>query len=111
MDRPGGAHACLNAHAQGVTLAVKVSPNAGRTAAKGLWNQRLRVRVQAPPVAGKANHALLKWVAQSFGLRDSQVSLLAGRSGAEKLLLLEGLRLEEAQAALDRLLPDNGQGS
>jgi uncharacterized protein YggU (UPF0235/DUF167 family) len=47
---------------------VQVVPNAGRTACAGFHDGALRVRLQAPPIEGRANAALLQWLAQSLGL-------------------------------------------
>lgn len=94
---------CLRAHEQGVTLAVKVSPNASRTAPKGLKEGRLHVRLQAPPVEGKANRALLKWCAGVFGVRAREIALLHGERAAEKVLLIKGLSIASARKALTQL--------
>lgn len=100
MERPDPEWPCLAAHPQGVTLSLKVSPNASRTQAGGLWQNRLRLRVQAPPVEGKANAAIARWAAGVFGVRVKDVELLQGERGGEKVLLIHGLTLPAAGAAL-----------
>ena len=94
---------CVAAHSEGITLALKVSPNAARTGAHGLWQDRLRVRIKAPPVEGKANEALRKWVAGTFGLRRKDVEIISGEKASKKLLLLRGARHEAACKVLDSL--------
>src|SRR5690349_1995373 len=93
---------CLSEHASGVVLRVKVTPNARRTGVVGIMQEpeegeRLQVRLNAPPVGGKANAALRKWVAQSFGVRVSAVSFVRGEQSRRKDLLLEGMAPEQAQ--------------
>jgi uncharacterized protein len=94
---------CLTTHGQGVTLHLRVTPNASRTVAGGLKQDRLSLRIKAPPVEGKANEAVRRWAAGTFGLRLSQVQLLRGARSRQKDLLLAGLSLEEAARTLDQL--------
>lgn len=100
MERPGADRPYLAAHPEGVTLSLKVSPNASRTQAGGLWLNRLRLRVQAPPVEGKANAAVIRWAAATFGVRVQEVELIQGSRGGEKVLLIRGITEAEAKAAL-----------
>ena len=51
-----------------------------------------RVRIQAPPVEGKANGALCRFLAESFGVPLSQVELLAGAQSRAKRLLIRAPR-------------------
>lgn len=96
--------ACLKAHQDGVVLLVRVSPNAAKTTAEGLRQDRLSLRVKAPPVEGKANEAVCAWVGKAFGLRPSRVRLLRGDKSREKDLLLEGLPPEAAARTLDAMI-------
>lgn len=72
-----------------VTIRVKVSPNARANEVVG-WEMDpragrvLRVRVQAPPVDGKANRALVAFLAQHLGLSKSKVHLVKGASSRLK---------------------------
>ena len=65
--------ACLKPHAEGAVLRLRVTPNASRTSAEGLRQDRLGLRVNAPPVEGKANRAVCKWAAKTFGIKESGV--------------------------------------
>jgi hypothetical protein len=99
MDWPG-----VKSHPEGVVLRLRVTPQAARTELTGTRLDRLSVRVQAPPVEGKANAVLCRWLARTFGLKHSQVRLLRGERGREKDLLLEGATPENVQALLGALL-------
>jgi uncharacterized protein (TIGR00251 family) len=70
-------------------LLLAVSPNAKRTAADGLHDGCLRVRLNAPPVDGKANDALLAWLAAELHVPRRAVTLLRGESARRKTVHLE----------------------
>lgn len=77
---------------------VRVQPRASRTEFAGLFGERLKVRLQAPPVDGRANAALLEFLAAACGLPKSRVSLDAGQTGRDKRVRLHGI--PELPAAL-----------
>lgn len=82
---------CLSAGAAGADgsrLAVVVTPNAPRTRADGLHDGHLRVRLAAPPVDGKANAALLAWLAAELGLQRRDLQLLHGAGARRKRVAL-----------------------
>ena len=80
---------CLSPHGDEVWLAVSVSPHARCTAADGLHDGALRVRLAAPPVDGKANERLQAWLASELGLPRRAVRLLRGASSRRKWLAIE----------------------
>ena len=75
---------CLLARGDGVLLQLSVMPNAKRTAVDGLHDGALRVRLAAPPVDGRANDALIAWLAKSLGVAKRDVELLRGESSRRK---------------------------
>lgn len=83
-------------------LAVRVQPRAARTEFAGLIGERLRVRLNAPPVDGRANAALVEFVAAACGLARSRVTLETGATGRDKRLRLHGVT--ELPPALRRAL-------
>ena len=103
MERPTARWSCAVEHPEGVVLKLKVVPGASRTGAQGLRQDRLRVRVQAPPVEGKANVAVRKWLARTFGVRPGAAAILSGERSSAKEVLLRGLSLNAAHEALDTL--------
>ena len=79
-------------------LEVRVQPRASRTEFAGLMGDRLRVRLNAPPVDGRANAALLEFVADACGLPKSHVTLEKGQTGRDKRVRLHDV--ERLPAAL-----------
>ena len=67
-----------------LTLRLHVQPGARQTAVAGLHGERLKIRLAAPPVDGKANAALLLFVAAAFGVPLRNVELVAGASSRQK---------------------------
>jgi len=88
----------------GVRLAVRIVPRAGRSAVAGIvadadGRPALQVRVAAPPVEGAANAALIALLAETLGLRKSDIAIRSGAASRHKQLLLSG----DAPAILARL--------
>lgn len=73
-------------------LDVRVQPRASRTEFAGLLGERLRIRLNAPPVDGRANAALCEFLASACGLPKSCVTLERGLTGRDKCVRLHGLR-------------------
>ncbi|MDH5178206.1 MAG: DUF167 family protein [Gammaproteobacteria bacterium] len=65
-------------------LSVYIQPRASRDEIVGLHDNALKIRITAPPVDGKANAHLGKFLARSFGVKQNQVELLSGATGRHK---------------------------
>ena len=72
-----------------VLIDVHVVPNAARTQADGLHDGALRVRLHAPPVDGKANQALIVWLADVLGIAKSNITLVRGQTAKRKQLRVD----------------------
>ena len=81
-------------------LAVRVQPRASKEEVAGTAEGAVRIRLTAPPVEGKANESLLKFLAKRLGVPKSCLELVAGDHGRNKLVRVEGLAREEAYARL-----------
>jgi uncharacterized protein (TIGR00251 family) len=81
-------------------LAVRVQPRAKRDEVVGERAGAVVIRVAAPPVDGKANAALCRFVAARAGVARSAVSVVRGESARDKLLRVDGLDVEDLRAAL-----------
>jgi uncharacterized protein (TIGR00251 family) len=67
-----------------VVLALHVQPTARRTAVVGPHGDRLKIAVASPPADGRANVALLEFLAHRLAVSRSSVTLLSGASSREK---------------------------
>lgn len=90
----------LRPDGDGLLLAVHVQPGAKKTEVVGEHGDALKIRLASPPVDGKANAALVEFVAGCLGLAKSAVSLKSGQTSRRKVLAVAGLT---PAAALPRL--------
>ncbi|MDR3126474.1 MAG: DUF167 domain-containing protein [Rickettsiales bacterium] len=67
---------------------VRLCPGASRDAVLGETDGRLRVAVRAPAAEGRANDALVKFLAKKYGVAKSDVEILSGRTGRNKRVLI-----------------------
>jgi len=81
-------------------LAVRVQPRAKRDEVVGERAGAVVIRISAPPVDGKANTAVCRFVAERAGVPRSAVSVVRGQSARDKVLRVEGVELEALRAAL-----------
>jgi len=93
-----------------VKLALRVQPNARRTAllmrmSSGEW----KVAVSAPPADGRANDAVVELVSGLLGVRRSQVTLVRGAAARSKVVEVEGMSAEAAEARLAKVLATEGE--
>jgi hypothetical protein len=70
-------------------LALHVQPGAKRTEVAGTHGDALKIRLAAPPVDGKANAELLRFLAAAFGVPRHAVTLLRGESSRQKTVRIE----------------------
>jgi uncharacterized protein (TIGR00251 family) len=71
-------------------IEVRVQPRASRSEFAGAFGERLRIRLQAPPVDGRANAALIEFLADAFDVPRSQVEIERGLSGRDKRVRIRG---------------------
>jgi uncharacterized protein (TIGR00251 family) len=94
----------IRAVADGVTLAVRAQPGAKKTAITGVYGEgaaaQLKIAVQAPPIEGRANSALIAFLAETFGLPKNAVELMSGELSRSKVFLLRGVTLGQAEKLL-----------
>ncbi len=86
--------------AQGVTFAVKVIPRAKRDELVGVEGEALKVRLNAPPVEGKANDALVKFLAGLLGVKRAEVEILRGETARHKLVRVRGISASQLKEIL-----------
>lgn len=91
----------MSAHARGLVIAFHVQPNAPRTEVQGEHGGALKLRLAAPPVDGKANEALVKWLSKQLDVSRSSIELLTGDKDRRKRVLVTA---EVEAEAIERAL-------
>ncbi|OGS91469.1 MAG: YggU family protein [Gallionellales bacterium GWA2_60_18] len=77
-----------------VTLTLHVQPGAKKSEITGLHGEALKIRLAAPPVEGRANEALLRFIAGLFGVPLRQVELKQGGQSRHKVVAITGSAVE-----------------
>jgi uncharacterized protein (TIGR00251 family) len=76
--------------AKGVLLPVRAVPRASKNEILGIHGDALKIRLQAPPVDGKANEALIRFLSDTLDIPRSQLSIASGETGRNKSVLIAG---------------------
>jgi hypothetical protein len=82
-------------------IAVRVTPRAGCDRIDGLRDGVLRVRLAAPPIAGRANEALVRLLARTLGVPPRDVRVVRGSAARDKLIEVVGLDATEVWRRLN----------
>lgn len=83
-----------------VTLDIAVKPRSSREGLGGVHGDRLHVSVNAPPVDGKANEAVVRVLAQVFGVTRSSVTIVRGETGRKKTVRIAGIDKDAVERAI-----------
>ena len=86
----------------GCVLTVKATPRANRTEIAGVDADWLRIRIQAPPVDGKANEELTRFLSEKFDLPKRAVQILSGDGGRLKRVKLCGITAEAIASLINK---------
>jgi uncharacterized protein (TIGR00251 family) len=79
-------------------LSIRVTPRAKRNEIAGVMEDgTVKVRLTAPPVEGKANEALLQFLAEVLDVSHTRLAILAGATGRNKRVQVEEMDLETAR--------------
>jgi len=83
---------------RGLSFLVRVQPRAGRDAIDGEWQGALRIRLNAPPIEGRANEALKRFLAERLNVPVAAVRIASGQRGRLKRVEVQGARAEQVRA-------------
>ena len=90
--QPGGS---------GAALAVRVTPRAKKNEiSEILADGTIKIRLAAPPVDGKANQALVRFLAEVFEVPVSSIEIVAGQTGRNKMVSIVGMDADTVQARI-----------
>lgn len=83
-----------------LTLKLKVIPSSSRDSIEGWLDDRLKIKVMAPPEKGKANKAVIKLLQKSLSLDKASITLESGSTSCHKSIVIE---CDDGAIMLDRI--------
>jgi len=83
-----------------VLLKLHVQPKASKNRFAGIYNDAIKLAVTAPPVDGKANTAVIKFLASSLNLKKKDLEIRHGLQSRTKSILIAGRSLEELRSQI-----------
>ena len=88
----------------GETFKVRVQPGAPKNEVVGVQGDALKVKINAPPVKGKANKALISFLAEKLGMKKSEIEILSGHTRRIKKIKIvgEGVKIKEKIQSLNK---------
>ena len=90
----------LKSQGDGVILTLHIQPGAKKTEIAGIHGDALKIRLAAPPVDGKANQALIAFLADTLGLAKQHFTLVSGQTSRAKRIAVVGGEATTVAAAL-----------
>ena len=83
-----------------ISFAVKVHPRAHKNEITGIVGAVLKLAVTAPPVEGKANQAVIEFLADFFAIPRSSVSIASGETSRNKVVRVSGVSMQRVRELL-----------
>lgn len=74
-----------------LNIQVQIQPGSSKDQIIGLHNGRLKIKISAPPVDGKANQNLIEFIAKALGVSKSKIDIVKGRISKLKTLKISGI--------------------
>ncbi|OGH95427.1 MAG: YggU family protein [Candidatus Melainabacteria bacterium GWA2_34_9] len=74
----------------GVKLSVKVVPNSSKCEISGVIDNSLKIKLDVPPVEGKANEKCIKFLAKLLGVPKTSITIVSGETSKNKILFIKG---------------------
>ena len=84
----------------GITINIKVIPRAKRDEIVGVEGDAVKIRLHAPPVEGRANEALINFLADVFKIQRAQIEIVRGEASRHKVVRVRGVPLEKIKTVL-----------
>ncbi len=86
----------------GTLMSCRLTPRSSAEKIAGEWDGAVRIMLNAPPVDGKANAALVKFIAKRLGVARSHLALVQGECSRNKVLNIAGIPPEDVFKELSK---------
>lgn len=90
----------LQDQSDAVILTLKIVPGSSKTALCGVLDGMLKIKVAAPPEKGKANKAVIAFLAKVLGIKKGDLTLVSGQTSPVKQVQVQSLTAQQIQEAL-----------
>jgi len=80
---------------KGILLKVYLQPKSSKNEIVGPYRDGIKVKVTAPPIEGKANEALIRFLAKELGVSLSSIEIIRGHHSQEKAMKISGILDQE----------------
>jgi len=94
----------LHESAKGVSFSVKVQPRARRNAITGTLGDALKLALTAPPVEGRANQAVIEFLAETLEIPRVSVTITSGETSRYKVVRIAGVTKRAVEQKLEAVL-------
>ena len=84
-------------------MALYIQPNAPKSEVVGVYQDRLKIRIQAVPVDGRANAEVVAFLSEIFSVPKSAVEIISGDTGRNKFVAITGATISQALQTLSEL--------
>ena len=75
----------------GIAIEIKVEPRSSRRSISGIMDNRLKVKLTAPPVDNAANEQLIEIISEETGVKKSSIRIIKGHSSKNKVIEIRGI--------------------
>lgn len=87
----------------GIKLSVKVVPNSSKCEIVGVIEDSLKIKLDVPPVEGKANEKCIKFLSKLLGVSKTSITIVSGETSKNKILFIKG-DAEELSLKINELI-------
>ena len=98
----------IKSNKTGIQFTATIQPRATRNQIIGIHNHSLKIKLTSPPVDGAANQACIKFLAKTFGVSPSRLSIVKGETSRSKTIQIEGMDSKTFTNTLTPLIPEAG---
>lgn len=90
----------MNESPDGLDIRIKAIPRATKNEIQGVHDGALKIRLTTPPVDGKANQALIKFLSKQLKISKARIQLIQGETSRHKTLRIDGITKQQLCSAL-----------
>ena len=91
----------IKARGEKILISVRVQPGASKNVVTGIREGSLTIKLCSPPVDGRANDSLIRFVAKRLNISRSSIQIIQGIKNRKKLLEVAGVSIADAENAFN----------